>query len=90
MSLVCKFLNDEFETVFWESKTKTSKLLKPKADHRKYFRKWFRSYAEVKNECCQRLKIALFTILQIFERQSGNDFLANEVDRSKLPKSKVA
>ena len=35
-----KFLSDEVETIFSESKTKCSKLFKSKFAHRKLLRKW--------------------------------------------------
>ena len=40
-SAVGKFLSDEVETIFWESKAKRSKLFKSKSGHRKLLRKWF-------------------------------------------------
>ena len=38
---VCKFLSDEVETIFWESKAKRSKLFKSKFGHSKLLRKCF-------------------------------------------------
>ena len=46
----CKFLSDEVETIFRESEAKLSKLFKSKFGHRKFVRKWFWSYLELKNE----------------------------------------
>ena len=40
-SAVFKFLSDEIESIFWESKAKRSKLFKSKFGHRKLLRKWF-------------------------------------------------
>ena len=36
-----RFLSDEVETIFWESKAKRSKLFKSKFGHRKLLRKAF-------------------------------------------------
>ena len=74
-SVFCKFLSDEVETIFWESEAKRSELFKSKFGHRKLLRKWFWSYLELKNECCERLKRAFFSFLQIFEWRSWNQFL---------------
>ena len=74
-SVFSKFLSDEVETIFWESEAKHSKLFKSKFGHRKLLRKWFWSYLELKNECCERLKRAFFSFLQVFEWRSWNHFL---------------
>ena len=74
-SVFCKFLSDEVETIFLESEAKRSKLFKSKFGHRKLLRKRFRSYLELKNECCERLKRAFFSVLQVFEWRSWNHFL---------------
>ena len=70
----CKFLSDEVETIFRESEAKLWKLFKSKFGHRKFVRKWFRSYLELKNECPERLKETFFSFLQIFEWRSWNHF----------------
>ena len=62
-SVFCKFLSDEVETIFWESEAKRSELFKSKFGHRKLLRKWFWSYLELKNQCCERLKRAYFVFL---------------------------
>ena len=62
-SVFSKFLSDEVETIFWESEAKHSKLFKSKFGHRKLLRKWFWSYLELKNQCCERLKRAYFVFL---------------------------
>ena len=62
----CKFFIEEVETTFWESGAKHSKLFKWKFGHRNVLRKWFWSYLELKNECCDRLKRAFFSFLQTF------------------------
>ena len=46
----CKFLSDEVETIFRESEAKLSKLFKSKFGQRRFLRKWFWSYLELKNE----------------------------------------
>ena len=73
-SVFCKFLSDEVKTTFWENEAKGSKLFKSKFGHRKLLRKWFWSYFELKNECCDCLKRAFFSFLQIFEWRSWNHF----------------
>ena len=74
-SVFCKFLSDEVETIFWESVAKHSKLFKSKFGDRKLLRKWFWSYLELKNECCERLKRSFFSFFQVFEWRSWNHFL---------------
>ena len=66
-SVFCKFLSDEVETIFRESEAKHSRLYKSKFGHRNLIRKRFWSYLELKNECCECLKRAFFSFLQIFE-----------------------
>ena len=73
-SVFCKFLSDEVETIFWESETKHSKLFESVFGYRKFLRKWFGSYLELKNECSERLERAFFRFLQSFEWQSWNHF----------------
>ena len=46
--------------------TKHSKLFKSKFGHRKVLWKWFRSYLELKNECCERLKRSFFSFFPNF------------------------
>ena len=58
-----KFLSDEVESIFWESKAKRSKLFKSKFGHRKLLRKWFQRYLQLKTECSERLKRPLFSWL---------------------------
>ena len=70
----CKFLSYEVETIFGESEAKRLRLFKSKFGHKKLIRKWFRSYLELKNECCERLKRAFFSFLQVFEWRSWNHF----------------
>ena len=41
VSVFCKFLSGEVETVFWESETKLCRPSKFKVGHRKLFRKCF-------------------------------------------------
>ena len=82
-SVFCKFLSNEVETIFWESKAKLSKLFKSKFGHRKLLRKWFWSYLELKNECSERLKRAFFSFLQIFEWRSWNRFLGKRGNAAK-------
>ena len=65
-SVFCKFFSDEVETIFWESEEKPSNLFKCKFGNKKFRRKLFWSYLELKNECCERLKNAFFSFLRIF------------------------
>ena len=74
-SVFCKFLSYEVETIFRESEAKHLRLFKSKFGHRKLIRKWFWSYLELKNECCERLKRAFFKFWQIFEWKIWNHFL---------------
>ena len=54
------FLVDKVKTASWESEAKCQKLFKSKFGHRKLIRKLFWSYLELKNECSERFKMALF------------------------------
>ena len=74
-SVFCKFLSDEVETIFWESEAKLWRLFKSKFGHRKLLRKWFWSYLEPKNECCERLKRTVLSFLKKFEWRCWNHFL---------------
>ena len=74
-SVFSKFLSDEVETIFWESEAKHSKLFKSKFGHRKLLRKWFYRCLQLKTECSERFKRALFSCFQIFEWQSWKHFL---------------
>ena len=65
-SVSCKFLSDEVETIFWESKSKHSRLFKRKLFCKKLLRKWSWSYFELKKRCCQRLKSAFLRFFQFF------------------------
>ena len=79
-SVLCKFLSDEVETVFWEREAKRSKLFKSKFESKfgymDLLRKCFWSNLELKSKCSKRLKKAFFSFLHIFEWQSWNHFLA--------------
>ena len=57
----CKFFIEEVEAIFWESEAKHAKPFKTKFGHRKVLTKWFWSYLELRNECCDRLKRAFFS-----------------------------
>ena len=70
----CKFLSDEVETVFREIEAKCSNLFNSKFGHNNVLRKWFWNNHELKNECCERLKRAFSSFLQIFELRSWNHF----------------
>ena len=76
-SVFCKFFIEEVETIFWESEGKHSKPFKSKFGHRKVFTKWFWSYLELKNECCDCLKRAFSSFLEIFKWLSWDHFLGN-------------
>ena len=84
-SVFCKSLSDEVEIIFWESAGKRSKLLKSKFGHTNLLRKWFWSYTDFKSECCDCLKRAFLSFLQIFEWRTI--FLESEAKRSTLFKS---
>ena len=62
-----KFSIYEVKTVYWESETKLSKLLKFKVSLRNHFKRWFWNYIKVKNECSESWKMTFSTFLQIFE-----------------------
>ena len=74
LSVFCKFLSDEVESISWKSYAKRSKLFKSKFGPGKLLRKWFRRYLELKNECCGHLKRAFFSFLQAFEWKTSNHF----------------
>ena len=76
-SVICKLLSDEVEISCWESEAKHSKPFKSKFGHRKVLTKWFWSYVELKNECCDRLKRAFSSFLEIFKWRSWDHFLGN-------------
>ena len=57
----------------WDSETKHQKLFKSKFVH-KNLRKWFRSFLELKNQYCGRLKIAFFSFVPVFDWRSWNHF----------------
>ena len=59
-------MRDEVETVFKESKSEPPKWFHFKICQRKYFRNWFWSYLEVKNECSERLKMDIYIYIYIF------------------------
>ena len=62
----CKFLSDKFETIFWKSEGKCSKIFESKFGHRNLLRKWFSSNLELKSELCEHLKRAFSNFLQVF------------------------
>ena len=53
-------------TIFWDGKTEASKLFKFKVSHKNFFRKWFWSDLEIKNECFEHLKMAIFRVFFFF------------------------
>ena len=65
-SFFCKFLSDEFETIFKKTDTKLSKRSNLKFGHKNLLRKWFWSNLELRTEC-ERFKRAFFSFLQVFE-----------------------
>ena len=69
-SVFCKFLGDEVGAIFWESKAKPTKLFRSKLGHKELLRKWFWGYLELKKECCECLKRAFFSFLNIFKWRS--------------------
>ena len=64
---LCKFLIGNVDTLIRESEVKRWKLFKSKFGHRKYFRKWFWSYLDAKNEFFEQFKIAFLIFFTIFE-----------------------
>ena len=72
---ISKVLSDEVATICWEGELKRSKLLKSKFDNRKILTKWFWSYLELKKECCEHLKRAVFSFFQSFQWQNSKHFL---------------
>ena len=79
----CEFLSGESEAIFWEGEAKHSKLFKSTFGHKNLLRKWFWSYLKLKNECCERLKRAFFSFLEIFEGQNWNRFLGKRGNAAK-------
>ena len=75
-SFFCKFLSDEFETIFKKTDTKLSKRSNLKFGHKNLLRKWFWSNLELRTEC-ERFKRAFFSFLQVFEWRKWNHFLRN-------------
>ena len=73
-SVFCWFLNDEFETLFWKSQGKHSKLFQSKFSHKKLLRKWFWSYRELKKEYCEPLERTFYSFLQVSAWLSWNHF----------------
>ena len=62
----CTVLRDKVETIVKESKSEPPKWFHFKICQRKYFRNWFWSYLEVKNECSERLKMDIYIYIYIF------------------------
>ena len=73
----CTFFCDEVETIFWESETEHLRQFKSKFGHRKFLKKWFCSYLDLKNEVSWCLKRPFSSFLQRFEWRSWNYFLAS-------------
>ena len=65
-SVFCKILSDKFDTYFWETNVKHSKLLKSKFGQKNLLRKWIWSNLGIKNECFEGLKKAFFSFLELF------------------------
>ena len=70
-----KFLSSEVETISRESEPNRSKLFESKFGQRNLLVKWFWRYLDLKNGCCNRLKMYFFSFLHIFEWKSWNHFL---------------
>ena len=73
-SVFCWFLSDEFETLFWKSEGKHSKLFQSNFSRKKLLKKWFRSYLELKKEYCEPLERAFYSFLQVSAWRSWNHF----------------
>ena len=82
-SAFCWFLSDEFETLFWKSEGKHSKLFQSKFIHKKLLRKWFWSYLELKKEYCERLGRAFYSFLQVSAWPSWHHFQGKWIKLSK-------
>ena len=89
-SAVCKFLSDQFESIFWESKAKRSKLFELKFGHRKVLRKYFCIGLELKKWmfCAFKKVIFQFYSFKFFGEEVGTTFWETEAKHSKLFKSK--
>ena len=74
-SVFCKSFNEEVERIFWESVAKHSKSFKSRFGDRKVLRQLFWSYLDLKNECCERLKRAFFSSMQVFGWRGWKHFL---------------
>ena len=81
-------MSDEVGTITWERKAKRSKLFKSKFGHRKLLRKWFQRYFQLKTECSERLKRALFSCFQILSDEVETIFWESKAKPIKLFKSK--
>ena len=77
-SIFCKFLGDEVKTIFWESEAKRWKLFKRKFNRCKFFRKWFWSYIDLKNECSEPWNWHFSVFLRFFGWQTWNRSLAKQ------------
>ena len=86
-------MRDEVETVFKVSKSEPPKWFHFKICQRKYFRNWFWSYLEVKNECSERLKmdiyVYIFSFCTFFSEQVENVLAESRAKYTKLCKSEV-
>ena len=74
-SFFCKSFNDEVERICWKSVAKHSKLFKSIFGDMKLLRQWFWSCLDLKNGCCECLKRAFFSFLEVFDGRSLNHLL---------------
>ena len=83
-SAFCWFLSDEFETLFWKSEGKHSKLFQSNFSRKKLLKKWFRSYLELKRNIVSLWK-GHFTVFCKFLRDEVEiTFRESEAKRPKL------
>ena len=72
--IFANFWVEKLIPVLGESEANKPKLFKFKVVHRKYFRKRFWSYLEVKTECCEPLRMSFFSFFANFWVTNLNSF----------------
>ena len=88
LSVFYKFLSDEVEIVFWESKLEPLRPFKFKVGQMKVFIKWFWNDLVIKNECSVHLEREIFSFLQFLIYEVEAIFWESEAKFSKLSESK--
>ena len=87
-SIFSKFLSNDVETIFWESKSETSRPIKFKVGCRKFFRKCFWSDLEIKNECSELFDREIFGFLHILSDEVETILWESKAKHQKLFESK--